>query len=505
MPSCSKSMLRGLHADAADRRAPRAASADSARAAPRGSRRCRSRTSSAIRAAIVLPTPGNSWSRPPASRSASGARVLDRLGRALVGHELEERLARKLHQRADLLEPPRDLGVRQRLGHDEENIPRLRTSHPMLAASGIVSTRRFSICRSKRCVTGTTPTRISTARAKSSTATATVRACGCKSFSATHSVLCGIDEALAILKLVQRRDDGARWRDGWDQLDVRALYDGDAIGPFETVMTIEGDYDLFAHLETPYLGVLSRRTRIATNARAIVDAADGKDVLFFPARFDHHLVQTGDGYAAYISGALGVSTDANAEWWGSRGMGTVPHALIAAYGGDTVLATQKFAEYIDPTVNVISLVDFDNDCVRHEPRGRARARQPPVGRAPGYARHARRRVGDPADGNVPADRREPAARAQRAQRARRRRLRLREDRRQRRIQRRRAFAAFERERVPVDAYAVGSAFFDGNGQLTITPPTSSRSKNDGALARMPQSGAPRAPQPATRRAFELKR
>ena len=109
--------------------------------------------------------------------------------------------------------------------------------------------------------------------------------------------------------------------------------------------------------------MLSRRTRIATNARAIVDAAGGKEVLFFPARFDHHLVQTGDGYAAYISGALGVSTDANAEWWGSRGMGTVPHALIAAYGGDTVLATQKFAQYIDPAVNVISLVDFDNDCV----------------------------------------------------------------------------------------------------------------------------------------------
>ncbi len=177
-------------------------------------------------------------------------------------------------------------------------------------------------------------------------------------------MLCGIDEALAILRLCSgiRLADGS-WQDGWDRLAVRALYDGDAVAPFETVMTIEGDYALFAHLETEYLGVLARRTRIATNARGIVDAADGKDVLFFPARFDHHLVQTGDGYAAYISGALGVSTDANAEWWGSRGMGTVPHALIAAYGGDTVLATRKFAQHIDPAVNVIALVDFENDCV----------------------------------------------------------------------------------------------------------------------------------------------
>src|SRR5579884_2775540 len=173
-------------------------------------------------------------------------------------------------------------------------------------------------------------------------------------FQRNNAVLCGMDEALAILRLCSHN---------WNGLQVRALYDGDRIEPYETVMTIEGDYTLFAHLETPYLGVLSRRTRIATNAREIVDAADGKQVLFFPARFDHHLVQTGDGYAAYISGALGVSTDANAEWWGSRGMGTVPHALIAAYGGDTVRATEKFAQYIDPSVNVIALVDFDNDCV----------------------------------------------------------------------------------------------------------------------------------------------
>jgi nicotinate phosphoribosyltransferase len=185
-------------------------------------------------------------------------------------------------------------------------------------------------------------------------------------FQRNQAVLCGIDEALAILKLCSGRRDPrtGEWLDAHRALTVSALYDGDDIGPYETIMTIEGEYELFAHLETCYLGVLSRRTRIATNARAIVEAADGKQVLFFPARFDHHLVQTGDGYAAYIAGAFRVSTDANAEWWGARGMGTVPHALIAAYGGNTVLATQKFAEYVDESVNVISLVDFENDCVR---------------------------------------------------------------------------------------------------------------------------------------------
>ncbi len=173
-------------------------------------------------------------------------------------------------------------------------------------------------------------------------------------FGKAHAYLGGMDEAIAILKLCS---------DDWSQLTVRALYDGDEIHPWETVMTIEGPYASFAHLETLYLGVLARRTRVGTNTRLVVDAARPKTVMFFPARHDHWLVQTGDGYAAHIAGAIGVSTDAQASWWGSEGIGTVPHALIAAYEGDTTLATKKFAEYIDPSVQIITLVDYDNDCV----------------------------------------------------------------------------------------------------------------------------------------------
>ncbi|HEX6534865.1 MAG TPA: nicotinate phosphoribosyltransferase [Gemmatimonadaceae bacterium] len=174
-------------------------------------------------------------------------------------------------------------------------------------------------------------------------------------FGKAHAYLGGMDEAIAILKLCA---------DDWSALDVHALYDGDEIHPWETVLTIEGPYAGFAHLETLYLGVLARRTRVGTNTRRVVEAAYPKDVMFFPARHDHWLVQTGDGYAAHIAGAIGVSTDAQASWWGSKGIGTVPHALIAAYDGDTVLATRKFAEYMDPSVQIITLVDYDNDCVR---------------------------------------------------------------------------------------------------------------------------------------------
>jgi nicotinate phosphoribosyltransferase len=41
----------------------------------------------------------------------------------------------------------------------------------------------------------------------------------------------------------------------------------------------------------------------------------------------------------------------------------VPHGLIAAYGGDTVKASRKFAEHMPEDIGLVTLVDFDNDCV----------------------------------------------------------------------------------------------------------------------------------------------
>jgi len=180
-----------------------------------------------------------------------------------------------------------------------------------------------------------------------------------QAFQRHEAVLGGMDEALAILELCA---------DERPELTVHALHDGDAIEPWETVLTIEGDYTTFAHLETLYLGTLARRTLVATNTTRVLEAANGKPIIFMPARHDHHRVQTGDGYAAYVAGRrlgveIGVTSDAQASWWGGRGVGTVPHSLIAAYGGNTVLAATKFAEWAGDDVNVTVLVDFANDSV----------------------------------------------------------------------------------------------------------------------------------------------
>ena len=179
-------------------------------------------------------------------------------------------------------------------------------------------------------------------------------------FQRRQAMLGGMDEAIAVLRLCSH---------GWEDLTVHALHDGDRIEPWETVMTIEGDYTLFAHLETVYLGTLARRTLITTNVAHVLQAANGKPIIFMPARHDHHRVQTGDGYAAYVAGAMigasvGVTSDAQASWWGGRGVGTVPHALIAAYGGNTVLAATKFADWASEDFNITVLVDFENDSVQ---------------------------------------------------------------------------------------------------------------------------------------------
>ena len=222
-----------------------------------------------------------------------------------------------------------------------------------------------------------------------------------------RAVLCGIDEAIAILKLCsgfwqapelayplfdrlvaqekkirqlysQNSYAGLEqalkekvememalnnlWQNKYEELEIRAMFDCDCLEPWDTVMTINGLPQYFAHLESVYLGILARRTLVATNVADVVEAAGSKPILFFADRFDHYENQTGDGYAAMCGGAQAVATDTMGEWWGNKGAGTMPHALIACFNGSTVAATLAFAKKYSG-VPCISLVDFHNDCV----------------------------------------------------------------------------------------------------------------------------------------------
>jgi nicotinate phosphoribosyltransferase len=186
-------------------------------------------------------------------------------------------------------------------------------------------------------------------------------------FAKQSGVLAGIHESLRVLQTQLVTDPVTGNPGRIEDLTIHTLMDGDRIEPWESVMHIQGPYLAFAHLETVYLGVLARRTLVASNVARAIAAARGKPVIFMAARHDDPRVQTPDGYAARIGGAGAVSSNANGAWWGADGQGTMPHALIGAFQGDVVAATIHFTHYVrqhEPTVKVVSLIDYHNDVIR---------------------------------------------------------------------------------------------------------------------------------------------
>ena len=198
---------------------------------------------------------------------------------------------------------------------------------------------------------------------------------------AGNTIVVGIDKSLEMLRCCTGYWDGDTFVETADKLEVWAVHDGAVVSSdgnplnAEPVIKVRGRYRDFALLETPTLGVLTRASRVATNVYETLMAARGKPVLFFPARFDLHEVQAADGYAYNIavqrfnmdySHQLGpfVSTDAQGDWWGGAGGGTVAHAAIASFLGDTAEAMMQFSRILPARIPRIALVDFNNDSVR---------------------------------------------------------------------------------------------------------------------------------------------
>jgi nicotinate phosphoribosyltransferase len=194
------------------------------------------------------------------------------------------------------------------------------------------------------------------------------------------TVVVGVDKALEMLRHCTGYFEGEHFVNTWERLEVEAVHDGALVKyngdpmQIQPVIRARGRYRDFALLETPTLGILTRASRVATNVYHTLVAARGKPVLFFPARFDLHEVQAADGYAYNIAvqrfnhdyaQTLGpfVSTDAQGDWWGGAGGGTVAHAAIACFLGDTAEAMLAFCATRPPHIPRIALVDFNNDSV----------------------------------------------------------------------------------------------------------------------------------------------
>ncbi len=165
--------------------------------------------------------------------------------------------------------------------------------------------------------------------------------------------LCGVDEAIALLHTFAKSPQN---------LDIYALNDGDIIQANEPVLKITGRYEDFGFLESMIDGILARRTSVCTNVYWVMKELNGTDIFSMADRQDDYLTQIGDGYASYVAGIRKVSTDAQGYWWGGKGVGTMPHALIELCGGDICKASDIYHKTY-PNEQVTALIDYHNNVV----------------------------------------------------------------------------------------------------------------------------------------------
>lgn len=166
------------------------------------------------------------------------------------------------------------------------------------------------------------------------------------------AVFAGLEEVLAML-------EGRK-------VNVYSVPEGTIFYKKEPLMIIEGTYEDFAELETAILGALRFSSTIATAAARMKKLANGKTILFFGLRALHPAVYPAADRAAYIGGADGVSGVLAEKYFGVTPKGTMPHALIIAFG-DQTKAWKWFADLFEKETPVIALVDtFDDERVEVE-------------------------------------------------------------------------------------------------------------------------------------------
>jgi len=166
-------------------------------------------------------------------------------------------------------------------------------------------------------------------------------------------MVCGLDESIALIKEFAYRHE---------ELEVLALNDGDIIQNGEPVLKITGRYEDFGFLESMIDGILARRSSVATNVYRVMRELNGKGIINMADRQDEYNTQIGDGYAAYVAGLKADSTDAMGLWWGGKGLGTMPHALIQLCDGDIIKAVDLYLKTF-PDEKVTALIDYHNDVV----------------------------------------------------------------------------------------------------------------------------------------------
>ncbi|QSF13700.1 nicotinate phosphoribosyltransferase [Mycoplasma sp. Mirounga ES2805-ORL] len=167
------------------------------------------------------------------------------------------------------------------------------------------------------------------------------------------SLLAGMNEVLELLK---NNSDISKYK-------IRYLPEGSIINSLDIVLELEGHYEDFGKFEGMIDGILSRSSSIATNGYHCKKAAKGKNIIFMGDRADHYLMQKIDGKAIAVAGITSVSTDMHNINHKESTFGSVPHALIQNFGGDTKAAMIAYSKTF-PNNKLIALVDYHNNVIK---------------------------------------------------------------------------------------------------------------------------------------------
>lgn len=113
---------------------------------------------------------------------------------------------------------------------------------------------------------------------------------------------------------------------------IDAIPEGTPVFPHEPLVRVRAKIIEAQLVETAMLLALNHETLIATKARRIVQAADGRAVMEFGARRAHNFDAAIYGSrAAYIAGCVGSATTYAGEKFGIPVLGTMAHSFIQSF------------------------------------------------------------------------------------------------------------------------------------------------------------------------------
>lgn len=117
--------------------------------------------------------------------------------------------------------------------------------------------------------------------------------------------------------------------------DIYAIPEGTPVFPYEPLVRVKAPIIEAQLVETALLLALNHQTLIATKARRIVQASDGRAVMEFGARRAHNFDAAIYGArAAYIVGCAGSATTYAGKEYGLPVLGTMAHSFIQSFDSE---------------------------------------------------------------------------------------------------------------------------------------------------------------------------